>query len=103
MLPGCYSNRNKSRGFRRELTISPGIPIENGISDPSVLEIQVKQATASCADEVILLMDSSKFGVRSLKTILPMSHIAALVTDAQPDASFVDWLRQENVELHVAS
>ena len=80
-----------------------GIMIDDGISDPNVLEIQVKRAMAACADEVILLLDSSKFGVRSLKTILPMNQITAIITDAKPPDSYVDWLQRENVQLHIVS
>ena len=67
-----------------------------------MLEIQVKRAMAACADEVILLLDSSKFGLRSLRTILPMSQITALITDTRPPDSYVDWLQRENVQLHIA-
>lgn len=78
-----------------------GITIEDGISDPNMLEIQVKRAMASRADSVILLLDSSKFGVRSLQTILPIDHISAIVTDAEPDTRYVDWLHEHGVDLHV--
>lgn len=72
-----------------------GIAMDYGISDPSVLEIQVKRAMSSCVDDVILLIDSSKFGVRSLQTILPLKYISAIVTDTKPEKPYIDWLQSE--------
>lgn len=80
-----------------------GISIKHGVSDPNVMEIQVKRAMASNADKVILLMDSSKFGVRSLQNILPIEQISALITDRQPNSLYADWLQQHQVAIHVTS
>lgn len=80
-----------------------GITIEHGVSDPNVMEIQVKRAMASNADKVIMLLDSSKFGVRSLQNILAIEQITAIVTDSLPEQVYVDWLKEYEVELHVCS
>ena len=79
-----------------------GITIEGGISDPSPLEIQVKRAMISSAERVILLIDSSKFGIRSLNQVLPIEQVHAIVTDKEPAAKYIDWLARANVELHIA-
>ncbi|MFQ3566160.1 MAG: DeoR/GlpR family DNA-binding transcription regulator [Aggregatilineales bacterium] len=79
-----------------------GITIEGGISDPSPLEIQVKRAMISSAERVVLLIDSSKFGIRSLKQVLPIEQVHAIVTDKEPPSEYIDWLARANVELHIA-
>lgn len=79
-----------------------GISIDGGISDPNMLEIQVKRAMIGSASRVILLMDSSKFGVRSLKQILPIEQVMALVTDQEPPPEYRSWLEAAGVELHIA-
>lgn len=80
-----------------------GITTETGISDPNLMEIQVKRAMASNTEQVILLLDSSKFGVRSLQTILPIEQITAIVTDSEPSIMLLEWLQKHNVSLHIAS
>lgn len=80
-----------------------GITVDSGISDPNVLEIQVKRAMISSAERVVLLMDSSKFGVRSLKEVTPINNIDTLITDKQPDDDYIEWLQAANIELHVVS
>jgi DeoR/GlpR family transcriptional regulator of sugar metabolism len=49
-----------------------GLTLAEGITDVSLLEIQVKRVMAASADRVIFLLDSSKFGVRSLARIVPL-------------------------------
>ncbi len=78
-----------------------GITLTEGITDVSLLEIQVKRAMATSADRVIFLMDSSKFGVRSLARVVPMSDVDALITDSDAPASFVDALRAQGIEVHL--
>lgn len=80
-----------------------GITTEHGVSDPNVMEIQVKRAMAANAEKVVLLLDSSKFGVRSLQNIVPIERITAVVTDTEPDLVYVDWLQDHDVQLHIAT
>lgn len=79
-----------------------GLTITEGITDVSLLEIQVKRAMAASADRVIFLMDSSKVGVRSLARIVPLSEVDVLVTDSDCPAPFLDALRTMGVEVHIA-
>ena len=64
-----------------------GLTLDEGITDPKMLETQVKRAMIASAREVIMLMDSSKFGVRSLMRVLAFHEVHQLVTDegAPPD------------------
>lgn len=78
-----------------------GLAFPQGITDPSPLEIQVKQAMAASAERVVVLIDSSKFGVYSLSTILPLSSIYALVTDSGAPEETVQQLRGMGIEVHV--
>lgn len=93
----------RSMRAHRLFLSATGITIEEGISDPSVMEIQIKRAMAACADEVVLLIDSSKFGKRSLQTVLPIHSITTLITELQPDDAYATWLAAEGVALHVVS
>ncbi|HXF60621.1 MAG TPA: DeoR/GlpR family DNA-binding transcription regulator [Caldilineaceae bacterium] len=80
-----------------------GLAFPEGITDPNPLEIQVKQAMAASAERVVLLLDSSKFGVRSLLPILPLERISVVVTDAAAPAADVERLRAQGIEVHFAT
>lgn len=79
-----------------------GLTVSNGLCDPNMLEIQIKQAMARSAQRIILLLDSSKFGAHSLQTVLPMSQIDTLITEAPPPDGYADWLAQQGVRLVIA-
>lgn len=79
-----------------------GLAFPEGITDPSPFEIQIKRAMAASAERTILLLDSSKFGVRSLLRIVPLEEIAALVTDDQAPDDFLAKLRGMGLDVHVA-
>ncbi len=79
-----------------------GIDIERGITDPSPLEIQVKRAMHRCAEETILLIDSSKFNVCSLSQIIPLSEIDVIVTDSGAPQASLDCLRELGIQIHIA-
>jgi DeoR family transcriptional regulator, fructose operon transcriptional repressor len=62
-----------------------GLDLEAGVTDPNPQEIEVKQAMMKSAEQVILLADSSKFGVVSLMQTAPWRRIHKMVTCAHPE------------------
>jgi DeoR/GlpR family transcriptional regulator of sugar metabolism len=67
-----------------------------------MLETQVKRAMIDSARQVIMLIDSSKFGLRSLMRVIEFHEIDLLVTDdAAPEAA-IAGLRARGVEVAVA-
>lgn len=58
-----------------------GLTLKEGFSDPNMIETQVKKAMIAAADQTIMLVDSSKFGVRSLATVAYIDQASVLVTD----------------------
>ena len=79
-----------------------GLTLHEGITDVNLLEIQVKRAMASSSDRVIFLLDSSKWGVRSLARVVPLVDVDVLITDTAAPASLVESLRAMGVEVHQA-
>lgn len=79
-----------------------GINPIDGITDPNPLEIQVKRAMHNCAEQTIVLLDSSKFGMRSLAPIIPMQEIDALVTDVNAPQAMLDELAALSIQIHLA-
>jgi DeoR/GlpR family transcriptional regulator of sugar metabolism len=78
-----------------------GLTLEEGITDPNPLEIEVKRAMAACAQRTVLLIDGSKFGRRSLRQILPLEEVDALVTDSGAPISTLREVEALGVEVHV--
>lgn len=78
-----------------------GLTLQEGITDPKMLEIQVKRAMIASAREVIVLMDSSKFGARSLMKVLDFAEIYVLITDDAAPAAMLAEIRARGVEVVV--
>lgn len=58
-----------------------GIDLERGLTDPDLMEAEVKQAMIHSAGKVIVVADSSKWGTVHLVQIAPWSSIHTLVSD----------------------
>ncbi len=79
-----------------------GLTLRDGITDPKMLEIQVKRAMIAAAQEVIILMDSTKFGTRSLMKVIDFSEVRLLITDDGAPVTMVEELRAKGVEVLIA-
>jgi len=62
-----------------------GVHLERGISESGELQARLKQQMIEAADEVILLADSSKFGVKSFTQVSNLSAINTIITDRDLD------------------
>ena len=79
-----------------------GFTLPEGITDPNPLENQVKMAMAASAEQVTLLIDSSKFGKRSLARVLPLECVQTLITDADAPKDTLDQVRELGIDVHIA-
>ena len=79
-----------------------GFTLPEGITDPNPLENQVKLAMAASAERVTLLIDSSKFGKRSLSRVLPLDAIHTLITDGEAPRDTLGQVREMGIDVHVA-
>jgi len=70
-----------------------GFTLDAGLTDPQVIDTQVKKAMIAAAEQVILLIDSSKFGVNSLVQVLPIHNITTVITDYSAAPDFLAALR----------
>ncbi|WP_274364356.1 DeoR/GlpR family DNA-binding transcription regulator [Paenibacillus thermotolerans] len=58
-----------------------GVHPERGISESNELQAKIKQKMVGMADEVILLADSSKFGVQAFTHVADVTEINAIISD----------------------
>ena len=80
---------NVARSFLSSTALDAG----TGTSEPSVREAEVKVSMASTADHVVLAIDSTKLGKRSLARGLPFSSIDLLATELDPRDERLDAYR----------
>lgn len=95
---GHFREFNASRVF----ISATGWTAGSGFTDPNMLEIHVKKAMVNSAREVIMLLDSSKFGTVSLTRILDTSSVDVIVADKNIPREIYDRLSREGIDIHIA-
>jgi DeoR/GlpR family transcriptional regulator of sugar metabolism len=79
-----------------------GLTLREGITDPKILEIQVKRAMIAAAHDVIMLMDSTKFGIRSLTKVIDFGEVRQLITDDGAPEAMLEELRAKGINVVTA-
>ena len=99
---GPVAERFFQEFYARKLFLSAiGFMPETGLTDPQMIDTQVKKAMINAAAQVIVLIDSTKFGVRSFTPVIPTNEIDVLITDEGAPASALEALRRQGVDVHV--
>ncbi|AEI44697.1 DeoR/GlpR family DNA-binding transcription regulator [Paenibacillus mucilaginosus] len=78
-----------------------GVHLERGISESNELQARVKQRMIDIADEVILLADASKFGVRAFTQVAELSGVHAMITDRRLGEDAVAQLREKGLPVTI--
>ena len=76
-----------------------GLDLERGASEVAEIHAEFKENSLSNCREKILLCDSSKLGVRSLRFFCELSSIDTVITDSAADPEFVAKLRESGVSV----
>jgi DeoR/GlpR family transcriptional regulator of sugar metabolism len=79
-----------------------GLTLEDGFTDPTPLYVPLKCCIKGNADRTIMMIDSSKFGVRSLIQVMKFDEIDILVTDSGAPADWVAALRDRGIDVRIA-
>jgi len=74
-----------------------GFTPESGMTEVDVYEADFRVKAVESAEQVVALIDSSKFGKRDLTSSVRMERISALFTDHRLSADWVARLRAANV------
>ncbi len=78
--------------------------VHNGeVTDVDLRACWVKRRMIERANEVVLMLDASKFGMRLFSTVCDLQDIDYLVTDRAPDAELAGELEASGIHLHEAS
>lgn len=76
-----------------------GVHLERGISESNELQARIKERMIGMADEVILLVDSSKFGVRAFTHVADLSEVDVIITDHRVAEETLQQLQDRGIEV----
>ncbi len=79
-----------------------GINVGRGLSTPDTDEAAVKTAIVESTNRVVVLADSSKFGVDDLVSFAPLSAVDVIVTDSGVDPATVALYTEQGIEVVLA-
>ncbi len=79
-----------------------GLSEKSGLTDSHLLEVELKKKIISKAQEVIILIDGSKFNKSGLATYASIKNISKIITDELAPKKMVRSLRSSGVEVLIA-
>ena len=82
---------------------TPAISLEAGITNSNLYEAEVKSTMLEIAREKTLLVDHTKFDRTSYAVVAPLSAFDQLITDDGTGAEAVTSLREQGLEVLIAS
>lgn len=80
-----------------------GVAVKTGCSINSLTEERIKALMVERAAESYVVADSSKFGITCLRSVIPLSKIAAVITDESLGESLRKDFRDAGVTLMIAT
>jgi DeoR family transcriptional regulator, fructose operon transcriptional repressor len=85
--------------FDKAFIGASGFSVENGFSNSNVFESYIKTIVIKQSKEVNIVIDHSKFGVKSLSKFATLSDVHNIFTDQEPDNKFVSACKESNTSL----
>ena len=76
-----------------------GVHLERGVSESNELQARIKQKMAGMADQVILLADSSKFGIQAFTHVADLHQVDAIITDRRISPDTLNQLIERNIAI----
>ena len=91
----CLKNYNITKAF----LASTGISIENGATNASPLECEIKRCVVQKSAQTALLVDHTKLDVSSLMTYSELKDFDYVIMDQIPSVKYIEYFRKHGVEL----
>lgn len=93
-----FSNLNADKLF----LATAGISLKAGLTYPSISDLCVKRAMIDVSDEVFLVADSTKIGIKSFASLGAIALIDHLITDTQITKENIKMLEEHEVDYIIA-
>lgn len=100
---GPYANQMMEGITVQKAILSVAGIDERGYYNSNLLLVETERAMMRCADQTIVVADSSKFGRSSLARLCDLGDVHKIVVDDQLDQIWRDRLSQHRVETIIAS
>lgn len=85
-------------------TSANGFSLQNGLTDFSVYEVELKKAMVKASQKVVALLDHTKMNKNSIASFASLDDIDLLITTSRMDDHDIKILNEHDVEiLHVSS
>jgi DeoR family myo-inositol catabolism operon transcriptional repressor len=79
------------------------VSLTKGITNSSTIEIEIKKTMMDVSEQIILLVDHTKFDTVSLVTFAELKDIDILITDSTPPPNYFHYCAEHNVKIIVAN
>ena len=93
----------KGLNVDRSFMAANGVHMSRGITTPNIEQAQVKQGLVAAADEVMLLVDSSKLGKASFVKFADFAQLDLIITDDGVPQEILAELNKMGVSVEVAT
>lgn len=92
------SNYNIHKAF----VAASGVSVDNGLTNSSSIEAEIKKAVLNVSGEITLLSDHTKFGNTSLVTFAHLKDVSTIVTDTPLSQAFEDFCQKHQINIITA-
>lgn len=75
--------------------------MQSGLSDANEWQALLKKQMMNITSEVTLLVDSSKFGVKTFAHIANLDQIQYVITDERIPEEYENWFQEKNISFQV--
>ncbi|MGE6632280.1 DeoR/GlpR family DNA-binding transcription regulator [Bacillus sp. NPDC077027] len=89
--------RLKTYNMNKAFIASTGISIENGLTNSSPLETDIKRTVVTKSAMTFLMVDDSKFDQYALTTFCELKEIDVVVTNQQPPQAYLEYGENHDV------
>ncbi|WP_054024075.1 DeoR/GlpR family DNA-binding transcription regulator [Bacillus sp. FJAT-28004] len=76
-----------------------GVHLERGVSESNELQARIKHKMVGMADQVILVADSSKFGVQAFTHVADLNEVDTIITDERLPAAILSQLQEKQISV----
>ena len=76
-----------------------GVSIENGLTNSTYLEAEIKRSVVQRGNRVVLMADQSKFGHSAVISFCPFDQLYAIVTDCLPSEPYLEAIDRYVIRL----
>ena len=93
----------RSFNFHKAFLGAWGVTADDGFSDSHLLEVELKRFIVERAQEVIAVVDGSKFGRKALASYASLAQVNRIITDDSVPAKILTDFRLKGANILVAS